>query len=159
MVPSDFLWIMHGFVYDYGIAQQHDLLSIAIAQDNAMLITLCNNLNKYWKYAAEEEKGEHETYINPKRPPSGRGLIEYPKNIPWNMGVRVFSPRFPGFWLANQMIGGILWNIVEYCGILRNMVECCGISHEISHIGCKFSHYRLKMCLLFREFSSPMDRD
>ena len=37
--------------------------------------------------------------------------IEYPKNIPWNIGVRVFSSRFPGFWLANHMIGGILWNI------------------------------------------------
>ncbi len=34
--------------------------------------------------------------------------------IPWNIGGMVFSFRFPGFWLANHMVGGILWNMAEY---------------------------------------------
>ena len=64
----------------------------------------------------------------------GTSVIEYPRNIPWNIEVRVFGSRFPGFWLANHVTGGILWNFTEYCGILRNMVEYCGISHEIRHL-------------------------
>ena len=85
-------------------------------------------------------------------------VLEYPKNIPWNIGARVFSCRFPGFWLANQMIGGILWNIAEYCGILRNMVEYCGISHEIRHIGCSLQFYQQNSSVLstnepFRNFT------
>ena len=46
--------------------------------------------------------------------------LEYLRNIPWNIEVRVFSSRFPGFSLADHVIGGILWNIVEYCRIWWN---------------------------------------